>query len=232
MKYLRARLASGEYLILHLAVGLLAVAIGLFLFGALAWDVVNDRPIVQLDQNVATALHAWATPTTTTTWILISTLGFQVLWVIVIAVAIYLAKQRKRIHLITWIVGWAGGEALNQILKLFFARARPMFSDPLLTPANYSFPSGHAMISAIMYGLLAYFALLGVRGRAGRSAVIAATIVLVLLIGLSRIYLGVHFVSDVIAGFAAGAIWLAVCITGMEVARTRVQIRGKQPLPS
>jgi membrane-associated phospholipid phosphatase len=232
MKEVRARLPSRQYLILHLAVGLTAIAIGLILFNGLAWSIINDRPIVQLDQNVATALHAWATPTTTSVFIVISTLGFQVLWVIIIIVAVYLARQRHWIHLITWIVGWVGGEVLNQILKLIFHRARPFFSDPLLTPANFSFPSGHAMISVIMYGLLAYFLLLGTRNPAGRIAIIVGTIILILLIGLSRIYLGVHFVSDVIAGFAAGAIWLTVCISGMELARTRVSFREQQPLPS
>jgi membrane-associated phospholipid phosphatase len=229
---LREHLSSRKYLIVHLVVGLLAIAVGLIVFGSLAWKVVNDRSIVQLDQDVATALHAWATPATTNVYIVISTLGYQVLWAVVIIVAIYLARQRQWIHLITWVVGWAGGEALNQLLKLYFARPRPFFTDPLLTPANYSFPSGHAMISAIMYGLLAYFILLEVKNPAGRIAIIVGTVILVLLIGFSRIYLGVHFVSDVIAGFAAGSIWLTVCISGMELARSRHPIRPQQPSPT
>ncbi len=232
MKNLRERLPSTEYLIVHLAVGLLAIAVGLILFNTLAWNIVNNRPIVQLDQDVATALHAWATPAMASVFIVISMLGFQVLWAVVIVVAIYLARQRLWIHLITWIVAWVGGEALNQILKLIFHRPRPQFADPLLTAANYSFPSGHAMSSAIMYGLLAYFVLLGVKNPARRVAIIVGTIALVLLIGLSRIYLGVHYVSDVIAGYAAGGVWLTVCISGMEVVRARAPIRDKQPLPS
>ncbi len=221
--------AQRQYLILHLAVGLIAIAVALYLFGLLASDIVNKRPIVEFDQNVATVLHAWATPPLTSFFIFVSMLGLQVLWAVFSAVLVYLAINRQWIHLITWVVGALGGEILNQVLKNIFDRPRPVFTNPLATAESWSFPSGHAMESAILYGLLAYFLLLGVRSRAGRIAIIVAAIVLLLLIGLSRLYLGVHFFSDVAGGYAAGAVWLTVCIGGMETARWHIPVRHRQP---
>ncbi len=206
---------------LHLFVGLLVIVLGTLLFGLLARSVLNNAALVQFDQNLALALHAWARPVPTAIFLFFSLLGFQVLWGIVLIVAVVLAIQRRWTYLVTWVVAWAGGEILNQLLKQLFARPRPIFADPLQTAANYSFPSGHAMFSAIAYGVLAYFVLLGLKHRWQRIAVIVGTLLLVLLIGLSRLYLGVHYFSDVVAGYAAGGAWLSVCITAMETVRWR-----------
>jgi membrane-associated phospholipid phosphatase len=206
---------------LHLFVGLLVIALGILLFGLLARSVPDNAALVQFDQNLALALHAWARPVPTTIFIFFSLLGFQVLWGIVLVVGVVLAIQRRWTYLITWAVAWAGGEILNQLLKQLFARPRPVFADPLQSAANYSFPSGHAMFSVIAYGVLAYFVLLGLSQRWQRIAVIVGTLLLVWLIGLSRIYLGVHYFSDVVAGYAAGSAWLSICITSMETVRWR-----------
>jgi undecaprenyl-diphosphatase len=115
----------------------------------------------------------------------------------------------------------AGGEALNLLLKELFARPRPFFVDPLLPVTGYSFPSGHAMVALVAYGMLAYFAILALRSWQARAAVVLGTSLLVLLIGFSRMYLGVHYFSDVLAGFAAGGVWLSALITAMEIIRRR-----------
>ena len=116
-----------------------------------------------------------------------------------------------------------GSAVLNQLLKGLFARPRPYFEHPLLIETSYSFPSGHAMGSFVLYGMLAYFAVLALKTWRARTAVVFGAALLVLLIGLSRMYLGVHYFSDVVAGFAAGGVWLSACITAMEFVR-----RGKQ----
>jgi undecaprenyl-diphosphatase len=193
-------------------VGLLVIALGILLFGLLARSVLNNTALVQFDQNLALALHDGARPVPTTIFLFFSLLGFQVLWGIVLVVAVVLAIQRRWTYLMTWVAAWTGGEVLNQLLKQFFARPRPIFADPLQTAANYSFPSGHAMFSAIAYGVLAYFILLGLKQRWQRIAVIIGMLLLVLLIGLSRIYLGVHYFSDVVAGYAAGSTWLSISV--------------------
>jgi membrane-associated phospholipid phosphatase len=89
----------------------------------------------------------------------------------------------------------------------------------LLVETSYSFPSGHAMESFVVYGTLAYFAVLALRTWESRVGVVCGTALLVVLIGFSRMYLGVHYFSDVLAGYAAGGVWLSALITGVETLR-------------
>src|SRR6185503_3049979 len=111
-----------------------------------------------------------------------------------------------------WIVAIGGGELLNFLLKLLFERSRPVFTNPIIVEQFFSFPSGHAMMSMIGYGMLAYFVLLRVSNRWARLAVVLIAAIIIILIGFSRIYLGVHYFSDVLAGFAAGGLWLTACV--------------------
>ncbi|MCK9906483.1 phosphatase PAP2 family protein, partial [Frankia sp. Cpl3] len=90
----------------------------------------------------------------------------------------------------------------------------------LVEAGSYSFPSGHAMVSAAFYGMLGYLIWLNLRQRTKPAwYVVALTVLLIVAIGISRVYLGVHFPSDVIAGFAAGSIWLTACIFGLHAIR-------------
>jgi membrane-associated phospholipid phosphatase len=123
----------------------------------------------------------------------------------------------------TWVIAAGGSGVFLLLLKAFFARPRPYFEQPLLLETYYSFPSGHAMEAVVLYGTLAYFALLALRTRWTRAGVVFGTSLLVLLIGISRMYLGVHYLSDVMAGFAAGGVWLSTCITVMEFVRRGTQ---------
>src|SRR6478672_2858095 len=112
---------------------------------------------------------------------------------------------------------------LDLALKRVFHRTRPTWDVPLLTARGWSFPSGHAMGSLIAYGMLAYLLVRDAKGRRARVAIVVGAVLLVLLIGLSRMVLGVHYFSDVLGGYAAGVVWLAACITSLEVARRMPQ---------
>jgi undecaprenyl-diphosphatase len=119
------------------------------------------------------------------------------------------------------VAAFLGGGLLDGVLKQIFRRPRPAWDAPIAVSGGFSFPSGHAMVSLVAYGMLAYLVWLQLEHQRARVALVGCTLVLVLLIGLSRMYLGVHYFSDVIAGYAAGAVWLAACITGLEVVRRR-----------
>jgi membrane-associated phospholipid phosphatase len=123
------------------------------------------------------------------------------------------------VPLAAWLVAVLGGEAMNLLLKDLFARPRPHFERPLVVEASYSFPSGQAMESLVVYGMLAYFAVLASRGQGKRALSVGGAAVLVTLIGFSRPYLGAHYFSDVAGGFAAGGAWLSAVITGWEAMR-------------
>jgi membrane-associated phospholipid phosphatase len=113
----------------------------------------------------------------------------------------------------------AGSALLNWLLKGLFQRPRPHFAHPLVVETSYSFPSGHAMESFVVYGMLAYLAVLWLRSWEARMAAVCGAALVVVLIGFSRMYLGVHYFSDVVAGYAAGGVWLSALMTGAETIR-------------
>lgn len=220
LRWLRARLAPGERLGLYFTLGLGASILLLGLFIGIAEDVVSNDPIVQTDQAIAQALHARATPLLTSLFVLITDLGEPVtMGLLALLLAVLYARRKLWLHLTMLAVALGGGELLNQTLKFSFARPRPYFDHPLLVARGYSFPSGHAMGSVVFYGMLGYFALLPRRSWRIRTLITAAVTLLILLIGFSRMYLGVHYFSDVVGGYAAAGVWLSTCITGMSAIR-------------
>jgi membrane-associated phospholipid phosphatase len=194
----------------------------LWFFSDLAENLVERDSMVVVDQAVAGILRYLATPTLTTFFFAITIMGSVELFALLgLIVTVTYGWQRRWLHVGTWLSALGGAALLNQLLKGLFARPRPTLSDPLLLESGYSFPSGHAMGSLILYGVLAYFAVIALSNRGARAVVILAATLLVLLIGFSRMYLGVHYVSDVVAGYAAGGVWLSALITGMETIRRR-----------
>lgn len=126
------------------------------------------------------------------------------------AVALIFKKRKLYRWSLAVIVNIASGALLNQILKHLFVRARPDLLQ-LVEISGYSFPSGHSMNSLIFYGFFIYIILKGIKHR-GKYAIAGAVGLLVFLIGISRIYLGVHYASDVLAGFLIGLGWLILFI--------------------
>jgi membrane protein DedA with SNARE-associated domain/membrane-associated phospholipid phosphatase len=220
LRWLLRRLTPGQYLGLHLTIGLALAAGGLWLFGGLAEDVLTNDPLVRFDRSVADYLHSLATPPLTTFFLIVTAFGsIEAVVLLGLLVAAFFAWRRRWLFLGTWLAAVGGSAVLNHLLKGLFARPRPFFEHPLLIETSYSFPSGHAMESFVVYGMLAYFAVLALKSWRARTAVVFGAAFLVLLIGLSRMYLGVHYFSDVVAGYAAGNVWLSALITGAEAIR-------------
>ena len=201
----------------QLIAGYLAAAAALLFLGWLARDVVQ-RQTIDLDAAVRGGLHSLASPGLTAFFRAITWLGSEVFLVPFGALVVWrLAAAGRRHGAVLLVVAALGGEVLDQILKLSFHRGRPAPYFGYALPSTYSFPSGHAMVSACFFGVLAAVLTAGVRSRAARVAVWAVAAGLVLLIGLSRIYLGVHYPSDVAAGYCAAIVWVAAVRTGYAV---------------
>lgn len=130
-------------------------------------------------------------------------------------VMIFLLLSRKFASAFTLIIVTSGGIGLNLWLKDIFARVRPALWERVVDAANYSFPSGHAMVSLVVYGFIGY--LLIANFRSWSSVILFFTTLLILAIGFSRLYLGVHWPTDIIAGYAAGLVWLISCIVSAEI---------------
>jgi len=220
LQWLLRRLTPGQYLGLHLTVGLLAAAGGLWLFGGLAEDLLTGDPIVRFDRVLDAYLHSLASPPLTTFFLVVTAFGsIETIVLLGVVVAAFFAWGRRWLFLGSWLAAVAGSAVLNHLLKGLFERPRPYFEHPLLIETSYSFPSGHAMESFVVYGMLAYFAVLALRTWESRVGLVLGAALLVLLIGFSRMYLGVHYLSDVLAGYAAGGVWLSALITGAETIR-------------
>jgi len=220
LRWLRRRLTPGQYLGLYLTLGLLAAGGSLWLFGGVVEDLLTGDPLVRFDLRLDDYLHSHATPPLTTFFLVVTALGsLEAMVILGVVVGALLARGRRWTLLWTWLAAVAGSALLDWLLKVIFQRPRPHFAHPLLVAGSYSFPSGHAMESFVAYGMLAYLAVLALRTWEARVGVVCGAALLVVLIGLSRLYLGVHYFSDVIAGYAAGGVWLSALITGAETIR-------------
>jgi membrane-associated phospholipid phosphatase len=219
-----------RYVSLYLIAGLALSSLCLWLFAELAEDVLAGSPLTAFDLELANSLYLRATPLGTLAFRLVAVFGGTGLIVIGVAVAIALAAQRRWPSLAIWVIALVGGGLLNLQMKELFARPRPVFVTPLHIEQHYSFPSGHAMSSIIAYGVLAYFLWRQYHNQTARLAIVVATIIVVLLIGVSRLALGVHYLSDVIGGFIAGGIWLGVCVAALSIlhrGEVRTRARGQ-----
>jgi membrane-associated phospholipid phosphatase len=168
--------------------------------------------------------HAWAiskrTAADTSFFALMSNIGSPVgMMGLAVLAAIVLAIQKKWRWLIYLAVTAGGGALLNMELKRFFARARPAVAEMIRQAHGYSFPSGHAMGSTVVLGALSYLAFRTAVGWKWKAACLAFAWTLILSIALSRVYLGVHWISDVAAGIVAGTVWVAATTISYETVR-------------
>jgi undecaprenyl-diphosphatase len=193
---------------LTVIVGFLALVACLILLGSLAEDV-RSQEVNALDTLATPFLHGLASPALDRVMFVITTLGSNLvippLFVLTVAWLAWLRRPREALFL---AVASGGSLVLNETMKLFFHRARPQLPWAQVPP-DYSFPSGHTMNSLVFYVALAVV-LWSVCGRRVGIAAVTGAIVLSLLIGLSRIYLGAHYFTDVAGGLLAGTIWLLV----------------------
>jgi membrane-associated phospholipid phosphatase len=208
---------------LRLAFGASVLLAAAWLFGEIAEDVVNhDLPLGTIDLNVAAWLHARATVAWTSVMSVISDFGAPLTDLAIgSVVAIILLWRRAHYWLLALVLAVAGGALLNIIIKHLIHRDRPIFEDPIQTLTSYSFPSGRAMGSTLLYGMLAAIAIGHTRDQRLRVLAIAVASAIVTLICFSRIYLGVHYLSDVIAGFLAGVVWLGACLAAVAALHRR-----------
>ena len=216
-----AALHPRAYLGLHGLAGIVLVALLLWAFAAIA-DAVSEKSILAtMDVTVTAWLQSHGTEAGEAVFSWISWLGAPVLTVAVVALTVRYASQRDWRRAATIAAASGGGAILNIALKALFHRGRPEFASEFVSGTSWSFPSGHAMNSMIGYGTMAYFLLERTKTTSRRVAVIVATCVIIAMIGFSRVYLGVHYLSDVVAGFLAGAVWLLVCLVGYRFRSTR-----------
>jgi len=220
--FLRARLSHKGYLGLHLTLGTLLMVVAAWVFSGIADAVSGAEMITIIDVDIANWLHSHANPSLTK-FMLAITYMHSVAGIIVLsfffAIVIIWKKEWYWLSALTVTVG--GGMLINLFVKHAFHRKRPSFDDPLLLLTTYSFPSGHTAGATLFYGALTTYLFYHIHSWRWRDPIVAIAVLMVLAVGVSRLYLGVHYLSDVLAAIAESTAWLAFSLTTISTLRRR-----------
>lgn len=210
------------------AVGLGGLAICLLLVWALAKlsGETLERESFAFDTSFLLWLHQFASPVLDNAMVTLTQLGdpITVIPVAIITLGI-LVWSRQKSPALVFAIACLGGAILNIGLKLVFTKPRPELWHRLIVETSYSYPSGHALGSMVLYGMIAY--LLSQRYPESSSIIYITAAGLILTICFSRLYLGVHWPTDIMAGLGIGFLWLMICITMLKLQNLRERSRRK-----
>jgi undecaprenyl-diphosphatase len=198
--------------------GLVAAVMLLLFFAWLAEEVFN-KEFTSFDDNFELWVHSFANPVLTAIFTFFTTIGSIAGVLVMAALTFGLLVWRRHLRS-AWLLALAvvGGVLLNQVLKFFFERPRPeLWPVTLPRPTTFSFPSGHATASLCYFGVLVWFGLKFLKQPALKVGWTILMIFSILMVGLSRIYFGVHYPTDVLAGYLSGGFWMAVLLSGESV---------------
>jgi membrane-associated phospholipid phosphatase len=211
----RPPVGSGWFFGFSAALGLLVTAAGAAVTGALVEDVTDGDGVALVDRPVASFVAAHRSGALTVVMRAASIAGGPVVLAIITAAAGVLLGFLWRRWWPVAVAGVtvAGDGALTAVFKQVLGRSRPPLAHALAAADGYAFPSGHAAVAAAAFGVLAWLCTARLRSWAGRVAIWVVAAVLAALVGISRVYLGVHWTTDVLGGWTVGTCWLAVVIT-------------------
>jgi len=206
-------LTSSQTLVLlfsEILLGIFLSVSSFLFFTKIARNVLNDN-YFNLDIVISQAIYGFRTPLLTQIMKFISFLGQDII-LIPFSIIVFLLVVRKYRHEASlFLFAIITGFLINFAIKFFIARPRPLLS-PLFIESFHSFPSGHAMNSVIVYGIFAFFVFRFTRNKVLSFIAAIGCIILVTLIGISRVYLGVHYPTDVIAGLIGGLWWVVTVL--------------------
>ena len=200
-----------------IVVGWTAALVAGAIFFMLAVDVSTHTDLVIIDAKVAAWLHSHTTNEIAAFLYAITTLHNTVgTSLMAVAFGVVLWRLRERYWLLTLGLAMSGGMALNVLLKQAYARARPHFDDPWVTLNSFSFPSGHTAAATLFYGVLAAFLIAHFYKWPQRVACVVGAFLAVALVAFSRMYLGAHYLSDIVAAACSSLVWLVLCLSAVH----------------
>lgn len=218
--FVQSRFSRDGLFGMYFTVGALTVVGAAWLFGGISEDLISGDPLVRVDAIISQWLEHRTLPRFALAANIASAFGSTAtISLVSLSFAAALLWQRQWYWLLSLAVAAGGGILLNVGLKHLFDRKRPGWADSFATLADPGFPSGHAMMATILYGVIAIYLMLRMTSWLGQSLVAVIAAVIVLFVALSRMYLGAHYMSDVVAGMAAGIAWVAFCLTAIEALR-------------
>lgn len=214
-------LTAARYLGAHAVVSFVFALASLAAFFELADEIGVDEQLARFDLALSQSLAVHLSRELLEVIALITRLGNGAfLAALCTVVTLVLLAKRRTLLAFAWVVATLSGGLLNQLLKSIFERARPVHEHTVLSAEGWSFPSGHASGSMLVYGLLGYLVIRHTP-RIWHVPVAVLCVMLIVFVGFSRVLLQVHYLSDVLAGYASAAAWGALCVAGLEAARWR-----------
>jgi undecaprenyl-diphosphatase len=212
---------------IFLVIGLVVVTLGAAVFAGIARAVVRGQT-QQFDEAILRFMGTHGAAWLDTAALEVTALGARVVvYMVVLVASAFLWHTRHHYSAALLWVAVIGSGLINTVLKISFNRPRPdVFPWRTQHVGLASFPSGHAMTSIVVYGTLAFLIVRLAPTRLLKRVTWIVAILVILLVGLSRLYLGVHYPSDVLAGFVIGAAWAVTCALGIEAVR---YFRGRRP---
>jgi membrane protein DedA with SNARE-associated domain/membrane-associated phospholipid phosphatase len=221
-RFQSGRFAQSRYFALHLLVGFAVSLAVIGIFASITEGLVESSPLTRFDVVVAARLRNSATPAALRAFSFISALGGRsAMTLLLFGGGFAYAVRRRGVETIGWCAAFIGGSLLDAALRFAVRRSELPFAELVLLDWGTGLASGHALGVLVGYGMLAYFVDSFLKRAASRTLVSTCAVAMVAAITISRLYLGQHYVSDATAGLAAGLLWLAACITGIEIARQR-----------
>ena len=191
------------------------------------------NPLSGPDHEVATWFHAHLTRTFVSVLRAFTEFGSsEWIGVVLFLLVLFFVWKRWWPSLVTLIVAVPGGMLLNELVKVLVHRHRPFVDGPFVDWSGYSFASGHTIGATLLYGQLALFILPVLKARHWRRLTIFSAALLITLVGFSRIALGAHFLTDVLAAIVFGVLWLAFCLIAGKPLRRSVLLTPDVPLVS
>ena len=225
--------AAPQIILRHAVVGIALSILFTVLFARL-FDFVQDhgKTITPFDRGILFYMYHHRTHSLTVAATILAHMGSPPVIAGLALGSAILGLFWRKVRGAAWTMPIAiiGAGLIIQGVKLMIKRPRPSFFTPLLHESGYSFPSGHSLIAVVVYGLLGYFALHLFQNSWARLAVRVVTVLIVVAIGVSRVYVGVHYPTDVLAGWIAGVPWLIACIGLHEVLTRRWPSSGEPVL--
>ena len=191
------------------------------------------NPLAGPDHEVAGWFHAHLTRTFVSVLRAFTEFGSsEWIGVVLFFMVLYFVWKKYWPSLVTLVVAVPGGMFLNEWVKLLVHRQRPFLEGPFVDWSGYSFASGHTIGATLLYGQLAVFILPAMKARHWRRLTVASAALLIALVGFSRIALGAHFLTDVLAAIVFGILWLAFCLFAGKPMRRSVVLAPGVPLVS
>jgi membrane protein DedA with SNARE-associated domain/membrane-associated phospholipid phosphatase len=210
-EFVKGRFRAGGWYGFNLTIALTLFIAALLSFGEIVEDLIDKEALFYLDLRVQGIVGGLISPGVTRFMVDITNLGGVYAALITAgALFVYLVHKKGWWDLFSFFLAAGLGEILLVLLKAFFHRPRPV--PHLITAHGYSFPSGHAFVATIVYGFLIYVTWRSFKSEALRLTIAALSILVIMLVGVSRIYLEVHWLTDVLGGYAAGLAWLVLSV--------------------